>query len=190
MRIGKKLVVPAVCMAAFAVFGQGAANIGKSVEELKKSIILGAPVVSNIRDDKNQKFELIKVGTEQYKDMGFDGVLRLTVELTGSNDEVWYGQISKPQGKRRPDYIGKDDWEITVSHGDLKYPKVVFALEYGYQTSNAFVVVDQYLQKADSSDEIMTRNKDSKNKLALTIKTKPQHEAEVTDETATGTAAE
>jgi len=182
MRINRKFIVPVICMAAFTVFGQGAANVGKSVEELKKYISLGAPVASNYRDDKNQKFELIKASTEQYKDMGFDGVLRLTVELTGNNDEVWYGQISKPQGKRRPDYIGKDDWEFTASHGTLKYPKVVFALEYGYQTSNAFVVVAQQLQKVDSVDEIIARNKDSKNKLSLTAKTKAQHETEVADE--------
>lgn len=187
MRIDSKFIVPVVCLAAFTVFGQGAANVGKSVEELKKYISLGAPVVSDFRDGKNQKFELIRAGTEQYKDMGFDGVLRLTVEMTGNNDEVWYGQIAKPQGKKRPDYIGKDDWEFTISHGKLKYPKIVFALEYGYQTSNDFVVVDRQLQKVDSADEIMTRNKDSKNKLELTSKTKAQHESEVAGEDNTTT---
>lgn len=176
MRIGKNFIVPVVCMAAFTIFGQGAANVGKSVEELKKYISLGAPVVSDFRDKKNQKFAQIKSSTEQYKDMGFDGVLRLTVELTGSEGEVWYGQILKPQGKRRPDYLGKDDWVLTISHGQLKYPKMVYALDYGYQTSNAFVVVDQHLYKVESADEIMTRNKDSKNKLEITAKTKPQHE--------------
>ena len=134
--------------------------------------------MQDFRDDKNQKFEKILASTEQDKDMGFDGVLRLTVELTGSEGEVWYGQISKPQGKRRADYLGKDDWTFTVSNEKLKYPKMVFALEYGYPTSNSFVVVAKQLKKVESADEIMTRNKDSKNKLTLKAKTRAQHEAD------------
>ena len=180
MRIRKNFIVPVVCMAAFSVLGQGAAYVGKQIPEtLLKTISIGSPSVQDFRDDKNQKFEKILVSTEQDKDMGFDGVLRLTVELTGSEGEVWYGQISKPQGKRRVDYLGKDDWTLTVSHEKLKYPKMVFALEYGYPTSNSFVVVAQQLKKVESADEIMTRNKDSKNKLTLKAKTRAQHEADI-----------
>ena len=181
MHIGKKLIVPVICMAAFTVFGQGAANVGKSVDELKKLIILNPVVETDFRDKDNQKFEMLKLQTQQDKDMGFDGVLRVTVELTGEGGEVWYGQMSKPQGKRRPDYIGLDDWTCSIPHGELKYPKVVYAVEYGYQTTNDFVVLQQRLRKVDSADEIMARNKDSKNKLKFKITTKPQHETETSE---------
>lgn len=176
MSIRKWSVVSVICMAAFTVFSQGSANVGKSVEELKKYISLGAIVDSDYRDKGNQKFELLKATTEQDKDMGFDGVLRLTIEMTGKEGEVWYGQMSKPQGKRRPDYNGRDTWEFSISHGALKYPKIVYAVEYGYQTSNAFVAVDQQLKKVESADEIMTRNKGSKNKLKITIKARAEHD--------------
>lgn len=175
MCIGKRIVVPVICMAAFAAFSQGTNNVGKSVEELKKYINLGVPVVSDYRDKKNQKFELLRVATEQDRDMGFDGVLRVTVELTGG-DEVWYGQLIRPQGKKRPDYNGRDTWEFSIPHGALKYPKLVYAVEYGYQVSNAFVAVDQQFKKVESAEEIMARNKGSKNKLKIIAKSISEHD--------------
>jgi hypothetical protein len=177
MRIGKKFIIPAVCVAAFTVFGQGQALVGKTVEELKKQISLGSVVTTDYRDNQNQKWELLKTTSEQDKDMGFEGVMRLTVELTGNNGEVWYGQQEKPQGKKRADYIGSDTWEFRVPHGTLKYPEMVYAVEYGYkQTNKTFVAVGQQFRKVNSAEEIMARNKDSKNKLKITPKTRAEHE--------------
>ena len=179
MRIGKKFIVPVICMAAFTVFCQETNNAGKSVEELKKLVILNPVVETDFRDKDNQKFQQFKMSTAQDKDMGFNGTLRVTVELTGEGGEVWYGQMSKPQGKRRPDYIGTDDWTCTIPHGELKYPKAVYAIEYGYQTTNKdFVAIQERLRKVASADEIMARNKGSKNKLKLKITGKAQHETE------------
>lgn len=175
MRIGKKFIVPAVCLAAFTVFGQGTNNVGKSIEQLKKYISLGNVTVSDYRDTKNkdQKMFLLKVTSEQDKDMGFEGVMRLTVELTGKDGAVWYKQITKAQGagSKKLDYIGSDVWEFRVSQGQLKYPQMVYAVEYGYQPTNgAFVAVCQQFRKVESADEIMTRNKGSKNLLKVTAK--------------------
>ena len=178
MRIGKKLIVPVICMAAFTVFSQEANNAEKSVEELKKLVTLNPVVKTDFRDTDNQKFEQLKISTGQDKDMGFNGVLRVTVELTGQDGEVWYGQALKPQGKRRADYIGLDDWICEIPHGELKYPKVVYAVEYGYQTTKKdFVAIQERLRKVESADEIMTRNKGSKNELKLKITGKAQNTA-------------
>jgi len=183
MRIVTQLIVPVICMTAMTVLGQGAANVGKTVEELANYIHIGSSVTADTRDDKNQKLTLVKTTSDQDKDMGFDGVMRLTVELTGNTGEVWYGQIMKPQAKRRPDYIGKDTWEFTVPHSGLKYPEMVYALEYGYQVTNkAFVVVGRDARKCESGDEIMARNKDSKNEIKLTAKTRAEHETDVADD--------
>ncbi len=172
MRMEKKFIVPAVCLAAFTVFGQGTNNIGKSVEQLKKYISLGNVTVSDYRDTKknDQKMFLLKTTSEQDKDMGFEGVMRLTVEMTGKDGAVWYGQVLKPQGagSKKVDYIGSDVWEFRVSQGQLKYPQMVYAMEYGYQQTNGtFVAVCQQFRKVESADEIMTRNKGSKNKLKI-----------------------
>jgi hypothetical protein len=177
MRIVKQLIVPVFCMAAITVFGQGSANVGKTVEELRKSVSVGLVSVSDYRDDKNQKMSLIKAASTQDKDLGFDGAMRFTLELTGDTGEVWYGQIVKPQGKRRADYLGEDTWEFRIPHGALKYPSVAYAMEYGYQMTNkTFVVVDQKCKNCESGGEIMERNKDSKNKLNITSRARAEHE--------------
>lgn len=184
MRISKKLIVPAVCLAAFAVFGQGANNIGKSAEELKKYIDLGSVTVSDYRDAKNndQKMTLVKTTSEQDKDMGFEGVMRFTVEMTGNDGTVWYGQILKPQGKKLPDYTGSDRWEFRFPHGALKYPQIAYAMEYGYKATNGtFVAVDQQFKKVESADEIMERNKSSQNKLKITVKAVAERESAAAD---------
>lgn len=177
MRIVTQLMISVICMMAVTVFGQGAANVGKTVEELSKYIHIGSSVASDYRDDKNQKKTLIKTTSDQDKDMGFDGVMRLTIELTGNKGEVWYGQMLKPQATKRPDYIGQDTWEFRVSHGELKYPEMVYAVEYGYEMTNkTFVVVARDVRKCESGDEIIARNKDSKNQLKLTAKTRAEGE--------------
>ena len=182
MCIGKKFIVPVVCMAAFTVFGQGAPNVGKSVEELKKYINIGTITCFDNRNNQNQKMTVIKVSTDQDKDMKFEGVMRLTVELKGDSGEVWYGQTLKAQGKwvTRADYAGTDNWEFQMLHGSLKYPEVAYAVEYGYQTTNkTFVVVRQVCKKVESADEIMTRNKGSKNLLKIAGKVKGDVEGDV-----------
>jgi hypothetical protein len=179
MRIGKNLIVPAVWLTALTVFGQGTNNIGKSVDELKKDISLGTVNCSEYRDTKNndQKMALVKATSEQDQDMGFDGAMRCTVELTGNDGEVWYGQIVKPQGAKKVGYTGTDLWEFRFSHGALKYPQMAYALEYGYEMPDkTFVAVDQKFKKAESADEIMDRNKGSANKLKITAKAVAERE--------------
>ena len=176
MCIGKKFVVPAVCMAAITVFGQSAADMEKKVEQLKKSVDLGTINISDYRDKQGQKMSLVKIATEQDKDMGFDGVLRFTVELTGKNGEVWYGQITEPQAKKKADYSGQDFWRLRFSHGTLKSPEIAYAMEYGFLEKGVFVAVDHEYQKVDSADVIMARNKDSKNKLTITSRTRSDQE--------------
>ncbi len=181
MRIRKMVVIPAVCVAALVTFGQGAANVGKSVEELKKEIDLGALNVSEFRDKQNKKFTKIKTTSFQDKDMGFEGVMRVTLELKGDNGDVWYGQLLKPQAKasKLTDYTGEDTWEFQTAHGLLKYPELSCVVEYGYQMTNkTFVAIDSAYKKDENAADIMTRNKDSKNKLTITAKTRAEREGQ------------
>jgi hypothetical protein len=177
MCVGRKTFIFVVCMAGLSIFGQETASGGKNIDELQKYIHLGSVIVSNYRDKQNQKMILMEISSDQDKDMGFDGVMRITVELTGDDGDVWYGQTLLPQGKKLIDYLGEDAWSVRFSIGSLKYPSLAYAVEYGYQTTEkTFITVDQKLVKVASADEIMERNKDSKNLLKLKTKTRADSE--------------
>ena len=165
----------AVSVAA-GVFAQEE-SLEARVKRLQKYVSVGSVSQSDFRDKENVKTEMIKISSQQDKDDPFLGTMRLTVEFTGGNGEVWYGQSVRSQGNARNslDYTGEDLWEFSFPHGDLKYPDITaYAVEYGFEEDRKFIPVAQRFKKAESADEIMDRNKDSKNKLKIRSRSRPQ----------------
>lgn len=169
-----------VCVAGLAVCsGLFAAELPPEAEAemkaLKKHVSIGSVNKTNTRNDQNQKFEIVKVGTSQDEDSPFVGTMRFTFELVSKEGDVFYGQILT---KQRPhpavNYAGEDEWEFEIPDGDLKYPKLAaYAVEFGFETNKVFVPVAQKLSNVESGDEITARNKDPQKKLKIKGKTKP-----------------
>ena len=169
----RKLIMAAVLVLVAGAFAQEAPNTDEMVKQLKKELSMGSIVKTDFRDDKDQKFERVKLTTEQDEDSPFMGTMRFTVEMTDKAGEVRWGQITKVQGKRPAEYDGKDEWTFDVPHGALDKPKMTaYALEYGWETNKVFTPVAQNFYKVESADEITDRNKDPKKKLKVTAKTK------------------
>jgi len=167
MRIGTGTVFLAVLILAGGLFAQ-TDDIEAKVKALKKELTLGAVVKSDFRDDKDQKFERYKLTTEQEKDDPFLGAVRFTVEMTDKAGQVICGQKVQPQAKHPAEYAGRDEWTFDVPHGALDKPKITaYALEYGWETNKVFTPVEQEFYKVESAEEILARNKDSKQKLTI-----------------------
>jgi len=166
----------AVSMAA-CVFAQQDAGPQARVKRLQKDVSLGSVSQTDFRDKENVKQQMIKISSQQDKDDPFSGIMRVTLEFTGANGDVWYGQSQRAQGngKNSLDYTGEDLWEFTFAHGDLKYPEVTaYAVEYGFEEDRMFFPVAQRFKKVESAEQIMERNKESKNKLKIRPRSVPQ----------------
>lgn len=164
----------AVCaVVAAAGMAQESADTEAVVKRLKKQLSLGSIVRTDFRDEKNQKFEQIKVITEQSEDDPFTGTMRFTVEITDKAGETRWGQITRAQAKRPAEYDGKDEWTFEFPHGELDKPKITaYALEYGWETNKVFTPVVQKFDNVESAAEITARNKDAQKKIKITPKTK------------------
>ena len=166
------LIAAAAALAAGAL-AQETPEIEAMKKALGKELSLGSILKTDYRDDDDQKFERVKLVTEQNRDDSFVGTMRFTVELTGKNGEVWWGQILRKQAKRPPEYEGRDEWIFDFPHGDLRNPKITaYALEYGWETNSVFIPVEQEFYKVESADEITERNTDRKKKLKIKAKAK------------------
>lgn len=164
----------AVCaVLAAGGFAQETPDTETLIKQLKKHLSLGSVVRTDFRDEKDQKFERIKATTEQDEDSPFMGTIRFTFEMTDKAGQTRWGQITRIQAKHPVEYDGKDEWTFEFPHGELDRPKITaYALEYGWETNKVFTPVVQKFDNAESADEITERNKDSKNKLKITVKTK------------------
>jgi hypothetical protein len=174
MRIGTGTVFLAVSVLASGLFAQEATDIEAQVKKLKKQLSMGSVVKNDFRDEKDQKWERIKVTTEQEKDSPFMGAMRFTVEMTDKEGKTICGQKVQPQAKHPAEYAGRDEWTFDFPHGDLDKPKITaYALEYGWETNKVFTPVIQEFNKSESAGEILARNNDPKQKkLQVTGKTK------------------
>ena len=165
-----------VLLLAMASFAQDA-DIQAQCDVLKKTVSVGSVNAGNYRDGKNAKFERIKVSSYQDKDDPFVGMMRFTVEIKGDNGDIWFGQKTTKQNKKPVDvnYTGEDFWEFSFPDGELKYPEITgYAVEYGIETNKLFYTVASKLQRVESADEIMERNKGSQNILKISSKSMPQ----------------
>jgi hypothetical protein len=172
MRI-KWFIMAVSAVAVTGLFAQETTDVEEKIKLLKKQISLGAVVKSDFRDAKDQKWERVKVSTEQDQDSPFMGTMRFTVELTDRAEQTTCGQVLKLQGKHPSGYDGKDEWTFEIPHGTMEKPKITaYSLEYGWETNKVFTPVRQVFYKAESADEIMERNKNPKSKLKITSKAK------------------
>lgn len=152
------------------------------IKALQKHVNMGSVNKSSFRDTNDQKFELIKTTTEQDEDSPFMGTIRLTVEMKAKDGTVFFGRAKRTQGKHPADYEGKDEWSFEIPHGEMKYPKIEsYAIEYGFETNKTFVPVVQKLVKVANADDIMQRNKGSKNQLKIKAKGRSLRQAAAGD---------
>ena len=160
------------CMGAFAE-QPASAETEALKAKLQKEVSLGSVNRSSVRDEKNQKVEVIKTTTEQDEDSTFTGVLRFTAEFTDRAGTVFYGQVTVKQKPHPKNYEGKDEWEFRIPHGDLKQLQMgAYAMEFGFEDSGVFVSVAQKFSKVKNAEEIISRNKDPNRKLTVAGKTK------------------
>lgn len=174
MRIFAGITGLAVCCSALFA-AEATTETEAVVKALQKHVSVGSVNKSSIRNDQNQKFEIVKVVTSQDEDSPFVGTMRFTFELVSKAGDVFYGQIfTKQRPHPATNYTGEDEWEFEIPDGDLKFPKLeAYAVEFGFETNKVFVPVAQKLFKVESGDEIAARNKDPQKKLKIKAKTKP-----------------
>ncbi len=176
--------VAGVLLIAAVAIAQDDSTIAEQVAAAQKHASIGA-VESKVTTSKKTgvKTQSIKVASEQEPDNPFVGTMRLTIEME-AGDNIWYGQQQQTQQKQlstqagaeqgKIDYTGEDSWTFKIAlSDDLKGGKVkAYAAEYGFVVSNKvsgdkFVVVAAKYDRAESADEIMARNQDSKNVIKI-----------------------
>lgn len=171
MRVGMRWMALAAVFLAAGIRAEE--DMEALIDKLKGHISLGSVSKTDFRDPNDQKFEQVKLTTEQDEDDPFMGTLRFTVELTDRDGEVRWGQILLKQAKRPAEYEGRDEWTFNFPHGDLNRPAIsAYALEYGWEANKVFTPVRQEFYKCESADEITARNKDPNKKLTIKATTK------------------
>lgn len=108
-----------------------------------------------IRNDKDEKIEVIKFHTYQDVRERHDYRVRVTAELTDKNDVSGYGQFMRAQGGVPADYTGEDDWTFELEHGSLERAKLsALVIEYGIFHQGTFVPLAVETDHVDDAREI------------------------------------
>ncbi len=144
------------CLGCFLSLGAELSE--KELERMERSVKMGSIRDSTIRNDEDEKIEVLKFYTYQNEDDEFDFRMRVTVELTEKAGDSHFAQIEKKRGKVHVDYTGEDQWEFHIPQGDLVRPKLTaYVIQYGIFLDGEFVVLAEDLDDAESADEIEAR---------------------------------
>lgn len=137
-------------------------ELPEDLEELKEDreneVKIGGVSDDTVRNEADEELEEIKFYTYQNEDDPLTYRIRVTLELTDENDEIYFAQIQVGQGKLRLEYNGEDRWAFQVPHGDLPDPEIsAYAIQYGFLKDGTFVIVDEEMDDTDSPEEIIER---------------------------------
>ncbi len=145
------------CLGCFLPVGAELSE--KELKRMERSVKMGSIKDSTIRNDEDEKIEVLKFYTYQNKDDEFDFRMRVTVELTEKAGDTYFAQIEKKRGEVHTDYTGEDRWEFHIPHGDLVRPKLTaHVIQYGIFMDGKFLVLAEDMDDAESADEIEARS--------------------------------
>ena len=140
------------------VFSVGAELSEKELKRIERTVKMGTIKDSTIRNDEDEKIEVLKFFTYQDEHHEFDFRMRVTVELTEKAGDRYFAQIEKKQGKVHAEYTGEDQWEFHIPYVDLVRPKLTaYVIQYGILLDGAFLVLAEDLDDAESAGEIEAR---------------------------------
>ena len=150
------LVLCCCCLSAMADgLSEDLAALKKDRE---KKVKIGGVKDDTIRNEADEKIESLKFYTNQYEDDDLTYRVRVTIELTDKEKNIYYAQLQRGQGSLPDDYTGEDTWEFQVPHGTLDKPKMsAYAIEYGFFKDGQFVPVVAEFDDVDSAEEITER---------------------------------
>lgn len=137
-------------------------ELPEDLEELKEDreneVKIGGVSDDTVRNEADEELEEIKFYTYQNEDDPLTYRIRVTLELTDENDEIYFAQLQVGQGTLRLEYNGEDRWAFQVPHGDLPDPEIsAYAIQYGFLKDGTFVIVDEEMDDTDSPEEIIER---------------------------------
>jgi len=163
----------AFCLSCFTSFG---AELPDELAELKEArkgkVKIGGVIDDTVRGDDDEKFEVLKFYTSQYEDDELVYRVRVTMEITDKDDNIYFARLAREQGPLHPDYIGEDRWAFQVPHGDLKRPKLTaYAIQYGFFKDGILVPLAEEFDDVDSVDEIMERAEAGRLDMQITLHT-------------------
>ncbi len=163
MRDYKLLLV--LCVSCFVAVGAEFSE--KELKKLEKSVKISSVVDETIRNEEREKVEVVKFYT--YQDRGdpkknYTYRIRVAVELTDKKKNTCFARVEKAQGKvcergsQITDYLGRDEWEMHIPHGDLERPKITaYAIQYGVLSDGEFLVLAEDYDDVDSLEELVER---------------------------------
>jgi len=139
----------------------GAEISEKELKKLGKSVNISSVVDSTIKNEDREKVEVVKIYTYQRRKdetVDFNYRIRVTVELTDREKNTYFAQVARRQGSVHTDYLGKDEWEIQIPHGDMERPKVTaYAIQYGIVNGGEFIVLAEEFDDVDTLEELTER---------------------------------
>jgi len=139
----------------------------------------GRATLGSIQDFEVEKSDVEYEGIKFFTTQGgadFDGIMRVSLEMTTKEKVVYWAktEVKAPKWKnnsqgKAPDCI---NWIFAAPITEMKRPKITgYAIEFGYNNDDEFVVLDADYDDVDTAEELEERNKDSQ-KLNLKGKNK------------------
>ena len=153
------------CLSCFAAVGADFSE--KELKRLRARVKIGSVDDLTIKNDDREKVEVVKVYT--YQEQGdlnkhYTYRIRVAVELTDKEKNTCFARAERAQGNvcekgfQITDYIGKDDWEMHIPHGNLERPKITaYAIQYGILNEGEFIVLAEDYDDVDTMEELMER---------------------------------
>ncbi len=163
MKYYKLLLV--LCVSCFVAVGAELSE--KELKKLEKSVKISSVVDETIKNEDREKVEVVRVYT--YQDRGDPNKkyvyrFRMAVELTDKNKNTRFARVERAHGKvcergsQITDYLGRDEWEMHIPHGDLERPKITaYAIQYGILNEGEFIVLAEDYDDVDTMEELMER---------------------------------
>jgi hypothetical protein len=153
------LVLTAVCLGCFTVFGESISE--DDLERLERSVKIGG--VSDTTEDgpDDQELEVLKFYTAQYEDDAeeYEFYISVVVEVTDKKAKKAYlAKKARLQGAVDTEYNGEDNWEFKIPYANMEKPKITaYVIRYGILNDNEFIPLAIEMDDVDSLEELEAR---------------------------------
>jgi len=159
------LLLVVFCLSCFVAIGAELSE--KDLKRLRTRVKISSVDDLTIKNEDREKVEVVKIYTYQEKgDPNKKDTyrIRVAVELTDKEKNTYFARAERAQGKvcergsQITDYLGRDDWEMHIPHGNMDRPKVTaYAIQYGILNEGEFIVLAEDYDDVDSMEELMER---------------------------------
>jgi len=127
-------------------------------KDLRNKVKIGTVNDRTLRDDNDQKSEVLNFYTRRDENCDVKFRMRVVVELTDKQGQTYFAGLTEGHKGAGDLFTGEEKWEFKIPHGELEKPKLTaYAIQSGFLHNGEFVPIAEDLDDVDSAEEIKDR---------------------------------